>query len=251
MLLDELDVPVVLAPLAGGPSTPELAAAVSEAGGLGFLATAYLSAAESATRIAATRALTRRPFGVNVFAPGPRAADPAHLQRYVESLAAEAAAAGVPLGAPTYDDDDWAAKLDLLAGDPPAVVSFTFGCPPPGVLARLRAAGSEMWVTVTSPAEARVALAAGADVLVVQGAEAGGHQARFTDDPGTAPAPLGRPARLGVPAEPRGRDHRGAPGGGRLDRPHGADPGVHRPAGPRCGQPLPDRPRRDGAGRLP
>ena len=66
MTLDRCALPVVLAPLAGGPSTPELCAAVSEAGGLGFLAAGYLSAAELAGRLEQARALTGRPFGVNL-----------------------------------------------------------------------------------------------------------------------------------------------------------------------------------------
>ena len=70
MLLDQCRLPVVLAPLAGGPSTPEMCAAVSDAGGLGFLAAGYLSASELATRIDRTRGLTSRPFGVNNFVPG-------------------------------------------------------------------------------------------------------------------------------------------------------------------------------------
>src|SRR5215469_10365500 len=71
MILDSCDIPIVLAPLAGGPSTPELAAAVSNAGGLGFLAAGYLSAAELADRRRRLTALSSRPFGVNVFVPGP------------------------------------------------------------------------------------------------------------------------------------------------------------------------------------
>ena len=71
MILDSCDIPIVLAPLAGGPSTPELAAAVSNAGGLGFLAAGYLSAAELADRCRRTNELTGRPFGVNLFVPGP------------------------------------------------------------------------------------------------------------------------------------------------------------------------------------
>ena len=71
MILDSCDIPIVLAPLAGGPSTPELAAAVSNAGGLGFLASGYLSAAELADRRRRAAELTGRPFGVNVFVPGP------------------------------------------------------------------------------------------------------------------------------------------------------------------------------------
>lgn len=71
MILDDCEIPIVLAPMAGGPSTPELTAAVSNAGGLGFLAAGYLSAAELAARRQETAELTGQPFGVNVFGPGP------------------------------------------------------------------------------------------------------------------------------------------------------------------------------------
>jgi nitronate monooxygenase len=181
MILDELSVPIVLAPLAGGPSTPELAAAVSEAGGLGFVASGYLSASALGERTARTRELTARPFGVNVFVPSRAPADPAAYAPFVERLRGEAARLGAEVGEPRFDDDDWEAKLELLAGDPARVVSFTSGCPPAEVVSRLRGAGSEVWVTITSPAEAREAVAAGADALVVQGAEAGGHRASFSD----------------------------------------------------------------------
>jgi nitronate monooxygenase len=189
MVLYELRAPVVLAPLAGGPFTPALAAAVSEAGGLGFVAAGYLTAAGLGARVRETRELTARPIGVNVFVPGP-AASPAALEAYVARMAEEAARAGVEAGAPVHDDDDWEAKLALLLADPVAVVSFTFGCPSREVIARLRAAGSEVWVTVTSPAEAREAADAGADVMVVQGAEAGGHRGSFTDGPDVPLHPL-------------------------------------------------------------
>jgi nitronate monooxygenase len=181
MILDELTVPVVLAPLAGGPSTPELAAAVSEAGGLGFLASGYLSAGQLEQRIAALRALSSRPFGVNVFVPGdgPNARDA--YAAYAERLSGWGSE--IELGEPRYTDDDWEAKLELLRADPPAVVSFTFGCPEPAVIESLRAAGTEVWVTVTSPDEAREAHGAGASGLAVQGSEAGGHRGSFRDEP--------------------------------------------------------------------
>lgn len=178
--LSDLHVPIVLAPLAGGPSTPRLAAAVCEAGGLGFLASGYLTAGESASLIAQTRALTDRPFGVNLFVPG-SAADPRVYADYVAALRADASALGSEPGEPRYSDDDWDRKLALLLDDPVAVVSFTFGCPSRETLRSFRQAGSQTWVTITSPREARLAAAAGADVLVVQGAEAGGHRASFED----------------------------------------------------------------------
>lgn len=184
MLLDRVSLPIVLAPLAGGPSTPALTAAVCEAGGLGMLATGYLSSAQAAEAIAETRELTSRPFGINLFVPGAGPTDPSAYGAYVERLRVWADSRGLPLGSPEYSDDDWDAKLELALAHALPMVSFTFGCPERATLARLRDAGAETWVTVTSPAEARRAEIAGADVLVVQGAEAGGHRASFVDHAG-------------------------------------------------------------------
>jgi nitronate monooxygenase len=180
VILEQLSVPLVLAPLAGGPSTPLLAAEVSDAGGLGFLAAGYLTAEALRDRLAEARRLTSRPIAVNVFGPV-RRADPREYTPFVVALGGEARRAAVELGSPRFDDDDLAAKLDLLVEDPVPVVSFTFACPPEDVISRLRAAGSEVWLTVTTPEEAREAARAGADALVVQGGEAGGHRGAFVD----------------------------------------------------------------------
>ena len=202
MILDGLRVPVVLAPLAGGPSTPRLTAAVSEGGGLGFLASGYLSAEATRDGLRAVRAATAAPFGVNLFVPASTPTDPAGLAPFLDRLARWADREGVELGEPTSSDDDWDAKLDLLTAEPVPVVSFTFGCPDAEVVRGLRAVGSEAWVTVTSVDEARRAAAAGADVLVVQGAEAGGHRGSFADDPQARPVallPLLQLVRAAVP----------------------------------------------------
>jgi nitronate monooxygenase len=182
MVVEGLAVPVVQAPMAGGPSTPALAAAVCEAGGLGFVAAGYKGVDALRDDLAATRALTGRPFGVNVFAPAGPPAGPADLARYLARLEAEARALGVALGPPRHDDDAYAGKVAALVADRPAVVSFTFGLPGAGDVAALHAAGSEVWMTVTSVAEARAAAERGADALVVQGLEAGGHRGSFADD---------------------------------------------------------------------
>ncbi len=181
MILDELEAPIVLAPLGGGPSTPELAAAVSNAGGLGFVAGSYLGREQLAELIAATRSLTDRPFGVNLFAPvqGPAAEE--DYAPYVERLRAWAESRGFEPGEPSFSDDRFEEKVELLQEERPAVVSFAFGCPDRSVLDGVRAGGSEVWVTVTAPDEAAAAIAAGADALVVQGAEAGGHRGSFAD----------------------------------------------------------------------
>ncbi|WP_308189009.1 nitronate monooxygenase [Streptacidiphilus sp. ASG 303] len=180
-LLSRLPHPVVQAPMAGGGSTPALAAAVSGAGGLGFLAAGYQSPQTLREEIALTRTLTGAPFGVNVFTPtrpDPHAAQEA--ARYREELAGEADRYGAALpDVPAWDDDGYEEKLDVLAETAVPLVSFTFGCPDPDVVARLQSAGTEIAVTVTSPEEAVAALRAGADILVVQGPEAGGHRGSF------------------------------------------------------------------------
>jgi nitronate monooxygenase len=185
MILDSCDIPVVLAPLAGGPSTPELAAAVSNAGGLGFLAAGYLSAAELAGRRRRLDGLTSRPFGVNLFVPGP-GGDAARVREFAAEIESDVSGAGARLGEPRHDDDDWDAKVRYLTEEPASVVSFTFGIPGDDVVAALRATGAEIWVTVTSLDEARRAAAAGADVLVAQGYEAGGHRGGTGDAPDEA-----------------------------------------------------------------
>lgn len=182
----DLAVPIVGAPMAGGPSTPALAAAVSDTGGLGFLAAGYLSAERFAADIADFRAASTGPLGVNLFAPGPSLAVADELVRYRQLLQPLADHYGAELGRPHSDDDGWAAKLDIVADTRPEVVSFTFACPEPAVLERFRQLGVRALVTVTTLAEAQVAVAAGADGLIAQGPNAGGHRGTF--DPGAAPA---------------------------------------------------------------
>jgi nitronate monooxygenase len=172
-------VPVVGAPLAGGPSTPALAAAVCEAGGLGFLAAGYKTAAAVEAELAELGALTSRPFGLNLFAPVRDDVDAAAIEAYAVRLRGEGDRYGVSPGEPRWTDDDWTAKLELATRERPDVVSFTFGCPDREIVESLRARGCRVWCTVTSTDEARQAAAAAVDALVVQGAEAGGHQGSF------------------------------------------------------------------------
>jgi nitronate monooxygenase len=155
---------------------------VSDAGGFGFLAAGYLSAERMRSDIRTLRERTSAPFGVNVFVPGRSSPDADEVRRYVERLrAAEAARYDTDMGQPRADDDEWDDKLAVLREQRVPAVSFTFGCPSAEIVAWLHAAGSEVWVTVTDPAEARIARDAGADALVLQGVEAGGHRASFDD----------------------------------------------------------------------
>ncbi len=161
---------VVLAPLAGGPSTPELAAAVANAGGLGFVAGGYLTPEELEARLVRARALTDGQLGVNLFVVRDEPVDEDALAAYAEELAR----AGVELGEPRFDDDRLDEKIEVALAADVQAISTTFG-PPPRRL--LDAARVPVWATVSSPADAEVE----ADVLVVQGIEAGGHRGAFDD----------------------------------------------------------------------
>ena len=178
-LFEQLDVRVIAAPMAGGPSTPDLAAAVTNGGGLGFLAGGMLSAAAMAEDLIAARKLTSGALGVNIFVPQPVLATTEQVNAYAAVLSEEAERYGVRLGEPQHDDDEWAAKLDALCDLRPEVVSFTFGAPNRAACRRLRRAGVLTIATVTTVAETNTALAGGVDALVAQGPNAGGHRATF------------------------------------------------------------------------
>ena len=175
---------IVGAPMAGGPTTPRLAAAVSEAGGLGFLAAGYKTPDAVRADLAEARRLTSRPVGLNLLSVVERPVDEDAVARYAETLRPEAERYGVVLGEPRFDDDHRAAKLALAAEEGVEVVSFAFACPSAEEVAALQDAGADVWVTVTEPHEAVAAAEAGADALVVQGAEAGGHRGTFDDADG-------------------------------------------------------------------
>ncbi|NGN65838.1 nitronate monooxygenase [Streptomyces sp. A7024] len=176
--------PIVQAPMAGGASCPALAAAVCSAGALGFLAAGYKTPEAMYEEIRQLRALTDRPFGVNVFMPHRGTPEDGALLSYAEQLAGEATWLEAPLGDPhTGGEDAYDGKIAVLLDDPVPLVSFTFGCPDRAVLEAFAHAGTLTAVTVTSASEAQAAQSAGADAVVVQGLEAGGHQAAFRNDP--------------------------------------------------------------------
>ena len=171
-LADLLRRRIVVAPMAGGPTTTDLVVAAARAGALGWLAAGYKTPEAMAAEITAVRAATAEPFGVNVFVPGAPYPDRRALAGYLDSL-------GPGLGDASWDDDGFDGKVAALLADPPAITSFTFGCPPPGVIRALQDAGSAVVITVTSPAEAALAEQAGADALCVQGYEAGAHRGQI------------------------------------------------------------------------
>ena len=172
--------PIILAPMAGGPSCPELAAAVSNAGGLGSLGAAYQTPQRIAGEIRRLRALTSRPFSVNLFALdyGTRhVADAAPMLELMSEIHGRFGLA--PPQAPPPAFDPLRAEIEAVLEAPPPVFSFTFGIPPAAILARLRDRGVFLMGTATTVQEARLLMQAGVDAIVAQGAEAGAHRGTF------------------------------------------------------------------------
>lgn len=185
--LRELSRPIIVAPMAGGPSTPALVAAGTNAGGLGFVAGGYLSAEAFAERVGETRRLTSGPVGANLFVPQRSAAVRSEIESYAAALRGETERYGATLGDPRYGDEDgWAAKLGVILDVRPEVASFTFGLPSVEEFRQLADAGIAVVATVTTLAEARSAIDLGVHVIAVQGPAAGGHRGTF--DPTATPA---------------------------------------------------------------
>lgn len=175
-LLDT-SLPLVAAPMAGGPTTPALVNAVADAGGFAFLAGGYQTPEALGSQIAQVRERTAR-FGVNLFVPEPSNVDIEAFRAYAAECQSEADAYGLRLDPdPVADDDGWTQKLALLIEHPVPVVSLTFALPDPGDIASLQSVGTCVLATVTTPDEALAARGAGVDALIVQGAGAGGHSA--------------------------------------------------------------------------
>jgi NAD(P)H-dependent flavin oxidoreductase YrpB (nitropropane dioxygenase family) len=189
--LDLADLPVLAAPMAGGPTTPASVAAAAAAGSLGFLPAGYRTAAQLAADLQELRALTPA-FGVNLFVPDRRPVDRPAVAAYRDTIAAELARLGVEPGPERWeDDDDWPAKVELLVDQPVPWVSFTFGLPEAAAVDALRSAGSRLLVTVTDVEEARAAAELAPDGLVVQSAAAGGHRGTFDQRRRPGEEPLG------------------------------------------------------------
>ena len=207
--------PLAAAPMAGGGTTTALARAAVEAGAFAFLAAGYKTPEAVEAEIAALRPAGDA-FGVNLFAPDIVRIEEADFRRYAREVQPDADRYGIDLSqvALREDDDRWADKLDLLLAEPVPVVSVTFGLPRPAELRALRRAGTRVFGTVTTVAEAAAAADAGCDGLVVQGSGAGGHSGTFDPHRTITPMPTADLVRAvlaatGLPA----------PGGGRRRRP--------------------------------
>lgn len=185
-----LGVPVIAAPMSGGPSTPAMVLSASRAGALGFLAAGYKTPDAIRTQISQVRS-TSIPFGVNVFARNLIPVEPGSYRAYAELVQREADRFGLALPVdPVEDDDYFDAKIDLLLADPVPIVSFTFGLPADDVIRALRAVGTTVIQTVTCAAEAKLAADAAVDMLAVQSRQAGGHSGTLSPDRPPPPVPL-------------------------------------------------------------
>jgi nitronate monooxygenase len=175
--------PIIQAPLAGGGDTPALVAAVGEAGALGFIGAAYLTPAQIAETARAVRERTDRPFGISLFAPPPAVVLPADPRPALERVAPYYGELGLtPPLPPAPPADTFADLLAAALQSGAAAFSFTFGILPPSAVAAIKARGMFLMGTATTVDEAVALERAGADAVVAQGSEAGGHRGTFTDD---------------------------------------------------------------------
>jgi len=172
--------PIIQAPMAGGPATPELVAAVSNAGALGSLGSAYSTPEQIAVDIKKIRTLTDKPFNVNLFAGGYAPESPIDAVPMLALLTEIHEALHLPPPTlPAWPKNPFAEQLQAVLEARPAVFSFTFGIPEPAAMARLKAAGIAIFGTATTVQEGKLLEASGVTAIVAQGAEAGSHRGTF------------------------------------------------------------------------
>jgi nitronate monooxygenase len=180
--------PIIQAPMAGGLSTPALAAAVSNAGGLGFLGCGYLTPEQLRDEIARVRGLTNRPFGVNLFAGGYTQRTDRDAMAILALMSEIHRELGLPAPSlPVLPPDPFRAQLDVVIEAKPAVFSFTFGIPDSEAMTSLRSAGIAILGTATSLHEGQYLEEAGVDAVIAQGAEAGAHRGTFAGEDALVP----------------------------------------------------------------
>ncbi len=176
--------PIFLAPMAG-VSTPELAAEVSNQGGLGALGLGASTVSSARDQILKTQELTDQPFQVNFFCHQPAVLDPHKAQQWIDYLKPQFNTYGAMPPAqlnciyPSFlDNDDF---LQLVLETRPQAVSFHFGIPHAHQILALKSAGILTMVSATNLAEALAIQAAGIDIIIAQGIEAGGHRGIFNE----------------------------------------------------------------------
>ena len=185
-----MSIPLVAAPMSGGPTTPAMVSAAIRAGGLGMLAAGYKTVEAVEAEVNRVRA-EGIPFGINLFAPNPLPVDPEIYRAYAAIVQRDADQFGLTLPPdPVEDNDKFDEKIALLLDDPVPMVSFTFGIPPRRVIAALQKAKSVVVQTVTTPDEAAQARDAGVDMLAVQAVAAGGHSGTLSPRKPLTPVPI-------------------------------------------------------------
>jgi nitronate monooxygenase len=183
-LLKQLGIenPIIQGPMGGGPSTPELVAAVSNAGGLGSLGAAYLTPDQITDAIRRIRTLSSRPFNVNLFAGGWSTSAGFDAEPMLELISEAHEKLGLPPPVtPKPVADPFPAQLEAVLDARPPIFSFTFGIPDRDAMARLKARGITIVGTATTVDEARQLEQADVNAIVAQGAEAAAHRGTFLD----------------------------------------------------------------------
>ncbi|QQZ09184.1 NAD(P)H-dependent flavin oxidoreductase [Heyndrickxia vini] len=179
-----IDYPIIQAPMAGGITTPELVAAVSNAGGIGMIGAGYLNAEQTREIIREVKSLTSHTFGVNLFVPEENVANEVeilkmnkHLQKYREEL-------NLPIAGQTIGNKNvFEEQINIIIEECVPICTFTFGLPPEPIVKQLKEAKIFLMGTATTVKEAQFGEKAGMDAIVVQGSEAGGHRGTFLEKP--------------------------------------------------------------------
>lgn len=174
--------PIIQAPMAGGPTTPALVAAVANAGGLGTLAASLLTPEQMLHTATAIRALTHQPFAINLFIMPDAVVNQEAAEQSLAYLAPNYAELDCPLRLPTKWAEPFVPQFEALLAIKPAAASFTFGILTPAQVNALKAANIAVIGTATTVAEAIVWAEVGADAVCVQGFEAGGHRGSFINE---------------------------------------------------------------------
>lgn len=169
--------------MAGGPSTPELCAAVTNAGGLGFLAGGYLTPEKLENQVNAVESLTKRPYGINLFYPSPPNSDQyTEYSQYHQTLTKQCVNYSDFPSRPKWSDDHYNRKLEIALSSNATFISFTFGYPDESTLQAVRRAGKKVVLNATTPREIDHIIRLDCDILSLQGNAAGGHRATVLDN---------------------------------------------------------------------
>ena len=180
----KLSLPIIQAPMAGGINNPRLASEVSNGGGVGSFGFSYSTAQKISEDLLATKALTNGPINANFFVFSPVDLPEKTIQQKaieaLKNLPLDAEYSLTIPQAPFYPDLE--EQLKPVWEHCPDLLTFHFGVPSPSIMARARALGIAVGITATSLKEAMAVEQAGADFIVAQGIEAGGHRGIFNPD---------------------------------------------------------------------